>query len=205
MIGVPIQKGSFAYHSLSSCLRTCLSKERTLLMKLTTEENAELARLIRMIEWPTDLEVFYALCEKTVMSSIELAILQYRYRSPVPEILLIERHDPYFDGWHMPGSIVYPGRNAKKTISLILKREAGVEATHNTPRFIETSDVMQGDGPGQCRRGQEIHRLFLVILAPFEFIPTTDVKKFFPLYRIPADTLPHHKVMIEYICRDLNI
>jgi ADP-ribose pyrophosphatase YjhB (NUDIX family) len=115
-----------------------------------------------------------------------------RYRNDRPEILLLHREDRYFSGWHMCGSIVFPGRNAETTTAAILKREIGIESTRNESVFLETSDV-------HCERGQEVYRLFLIKLEDDEEVPENENKRFFSFDALPEGILDHHQVMVEYV------
>ena len=146
-------------------------------------------------------EVFDAICEYLITTPIELAVLKLGGNDS--EILMVYREDKYFTGWHMPGSVVLPGRTAEGIFPVLLRRELGLEFARlrNKPKFVISMDVMKGSGPDQCNRGQEVNRLYTLWLeeAEAELIQPDDHRRFFPLNRIPDDVLPHHRTMIELI------
>ncbi|KKW19658.1 MAG: hypothetical protein UY63_C0008G0018 [Parcubacteria group bacterium GW2011_GWA2_51_10] len=166
---------------------------------LTSREAEQLIELLGKLRWPVPENVFYAICENLVSCTVELAVL----RSPDdPEILLIERHDKYFDGWHLPGGIQRPGERASETLARIMKEELDITAVGGTPEFIpEQLEFLKGTGSLEVSRGQERTWLFILWVA-HEEIPG---KQFFSLNTLPSNFLRHHKKIIDVVRIHISI
>ena len=92
---------------------------------LTAQENFQLVKLLDKLEWPVTPEVFDALCVNFVTSPIELAVI--RRGEKEQEVLMIYREDKFFNGWHIPGSVILPGRTIELVLSALVRREVGIE------------------------------------------------------------------------------
>ncbi len=158
------------------------------------------------ISFPAPSNVFDSICENLITCPVELAVV--REGEEELEILLLKRDkDKYFDGttWHMPGSIILPGRTASVAMKLLIEREIGV--LHELPKFIGIYDILKGDSFGMCVRGQEVSRFYMVRTTDKDSIPLSDVKKFFPLSSIQDEMLlTNHQLYVcdlrEYVKRN---
>lgn len=172
---------------------TPLKKENT--MALTKSEEQELCQLLQKMTWPVSHEVFNTLCGTIITNPIELAVL--RQTENETDVLMIERHDKFFDGWHIPGTVVCPGDTEESALKRLIEKEVG--ATVSRPRFIDRMHFPKGTGEGENPRGQEISLLFVCEIGGEYKGPG----KFFPVGNIPETTLTSHKVLIDRVRRYL--
>lgn len=172
----------------------------------TVSASAVVAALKQMGHWFTEdgrvpPEVFDAMCEHLVTAPIELAVLRQGVSGS--EVLMLDRHDRYFAGWHMPGSVILPGRNTPIVFRSLLKRELGLDfdQLEKQPELVDCLDIMKGPGLGQCSRGQEANRLYVLRLNYSEstMVECHSKRQFFPLTQLPPTTLPHHQTMIQRV------
>lgn len=158
---------------------------------LTSNEAAELVRLLNKMTWPVPRNVFNALCENLIMSAIELAVI--RRKKLGFELLMFYREDEYFKGWHMPGTIMQPGETELSALKRLIASE--IKQKVSKPEAVGRMNFLKGSGPGQYKRGQVYATFFT---ASFHGNYTGD-GTFFPLNKIPKDTLSGHKMMIKKI------
>ncbi len=176
---------------------------------LSVEEWGVLERLMRRVTWPVQPGVFDAWCEKFITAPIELAVVRPGEKGWEVFMFLRPDSDPYFaGGLHMAGSVVLPGRNSSTVLPALVKREVGIElaALANKPEFIgHPVEFMKGTGPGQCARGQEASYLFVLRLTAEEAakVPMKEDRAFYLIDNPPANTLPHHVVMIDMVRKHL--
>lgn len=167
---------------------------------LTQEENQELVFLLGKLTWPVSLEVFYALAERGILASADLALI--RKRDPVPEILLTKRppSDPFFaELWHIPGGIIIPGETAISTIEKrVLKPDVGISLS-GEPKFLMARDILMGPpGPDTSPRGQEAYRLFQYVLQDGDLeVCVDETKRFCRLDQIPEAFVEHQWPSID--------
>lgn len=156
---------------------------------------------IQELQWPVPIDVFYALAEKTIFPSVDLAILNKR--GAYPEILLTKRpsSDRFFAGlWHVPGAIVIPGDTALSTLQKrVLKPDVGVSFS-GEPEFVLARDILMGPaGYNTSPRGQEAYRLFQYVLQDDDpEVPVDGVERMLcPLGQLPDAFVQHQMPSIE--------
>jgi ADP-ribose pyrophosphatase YjhB (NUDIX family) len=164
---------------------------------LTDPEIKTFIELIKKLQWPVSPDIFDALCEALIMCPIELAVI--RNGNKGPELLLHHRvKDKYFDGttWHMPGTIMKPGQTPETAFAALIEREVGKVTTE--PEYIGTYDIPKGVGFGECARGQERSRFFVVRISQNDTINLNETKKFVPLSEITDDLLiSNHQLYVR--------
>lgn len=111
-------------------------------MALTETESYQLAQLMGKVEFPTTVPVFEAWCENFITNPLELGVLKD------DKILMIYRKDKYYDGWHIPGSVLTPGSRVNEVLDRLIKREVGTLVTK--PEFVNWVEIMKSENP----RGQ---------------------------------------------------
>jgi ADP-ribose pyrophosphatase YjhB (NUDIX family) len=164
-------------------------------------ESALFVRLLRKRSgrfWP--LQEFYARCEETIMPGVDLAIIDKR--GSVPRVLLARRApgDPYFPGepWHLTGGMIRPKWTALSTLQTRIPAETGMSLTRE-PELLDTRDILMGPpGLNTSPRGQEVYRLFMLVLQDGdpEIVESSGLK-FFPLNEIPANFIEHQRPSID--------
>lgn len=170
---------------------------------LTENEAAELAALLKKMEWPVPPNVFYALAGTTVFAGVDLALITEQ-----KEVLLNRRpdSDPYFAGqWHLTGAVVMPGQTALSTIqNRVLKPDLGGFKLRRDPEFVMARDIMKGPpGPDSSPRGQEVYRLFQYLLTEEEKarVPVNADMQFYPLNAVPEKFMHHQRPSITKLRR----
>ncbi len=170
-------------------------------MALTIVEETELIRLMSKVQFPVSPDVFDVWCENFISNPVELAVVRNCGRTS--QIFLIYRADKYYRGWHMPGSVLLPGRKVKQVLESLVKREVGLELAElkNPPVFLDYMEFAKGNGKGENPRGQKLSLLFVLKLESSEYV-TAD-GGFFSLNELPEDLLTSHKVLVERVRRHL--
>ncbi len=172
---------------------------------LTQSESEQLVGLIDKLEWPVPPNVFFALASKTILPSVDLALVRRGFWLKRPKILLTRRpaSDPYFAGlWHIPGGIIIPGETALSTIEKrVLKPDVGITLSRE-PEFVMGRDILMGPpGSNTSPRGQEAYRLFQYVLRYRDpAVPVDETKKFYRLDEIPDAFVEHQRPSIEKLC-----
>lgn len=136
------------------------------------------------LEHPLSEEAFLAYCHNCITNAIELAVLKSINNKW--HILLIYRHDQFYKGWHMPGSIILPGETIDITIKRLRAEEVKQDFTR--PVFVKLAENTD-------ERGQSIGLVHACLLKG-------DYKgegKMYSLDNIPADTLSYHQRLIKII------
>lgn len=161
---------------------------------LTNQENLELVRLLNKIEWPVSADLFDAICGNMSINPVDLAIL--KKSTDGFKIFLIYRKDNFFDGWHIPGSVILPGRTIAMVLKDIIEREINIPEKGFDFKFITFHQFMKGSNLGQCPRGQETELLYALFLEEDVRIETDEFRKFFPIEKPPENALSHHKTLL---------
>ena len=162
-------------------------------MSLTPEEQEIAASLLSKATFPLSRDLFNAWCGSFVVPCVEIALLRNGEKGR--EIFLIYRHDEFFKGWHIPGSVIQPGQ----TIAVMLKKVADNELQHAQlrPQFLSWFEHMKGNAPNESARGHVISLVFVSEVP--ESLIESEIEKFFPLTDVPGDLLPEHISVIEKI------
>ncbi len=162
-------------------------------MTLTPEESKELARLMKKVTFPVTPEVFDAWCEFFTINTVEIALMRNNAAGE-REVFLTYRKDNYFDGWHIPGSVIRPGDSVQVVIDRVTKKELEMEIS--TPTYLRWFEREKGIGKDLCPRGQEISLLFSseLIGEPHEH----EHGKFFSFSNLPK-LIPQHPVLIDHL------
>lgn len=164
---------------------------------LTEEESLQLAGLLRKLEWPVSLEVFYALADRTIFAGVDVALVTGQ------EVFLTRRpaNDPYFANlWHLTGGVVMPGQTALSTLQSRALREVGGLKLKRAPEFVMARDILMGPpGPDHSPRGQEVYRLYRYVLSEEEraSLPNSEDARLFPLDAVPDAFMAHQRPSIE--------
>ena len=164
---------------------------------LNFDEQLLLAELIGRATWPLPEEVFYAVCERTVMECIEAVI--FRWLDSGIEVLLARRPptDPHHARlWGLPGAVVTPD-------------DIPQEGSHSHPvsvfRRIEEDDLHglsfaylrpAGTLWHRTKRGPETAQIYVCELKDEKRL-TKKEGTFFSVDKLPADIVPHHPRVIE--------
>src|SRR3989344_322546 len=150
---------------------------------ITNEENLELVRLLKKVEWPVPLDLFDAICNNLSVNPIDLAVI--RKGDEGYEVFMNYREDIFFKGWHFPGSIILPGRTIMSVLEDVIEREVGTSAEGLKFEFVGFHQFMKGSGFGECPRGQEVDLFHVVFLDQEIKIETDDTRRFFPINKFP--------------------
>jgi len=161
-------------------------------MSLTRDQELELALLLRKMTLPTQTqELFEAWCYSQITNPVELAIL--RRRGKEMQIFLIYRKDKFYDGWHMPGSIILPGKTVFQTIENLKIREVPTIAPPFF--FVGYAEIPRGEGERENVRGQALSLIY-ACYDSCGAVQDSENERFFPLYDLPSNILGSHKVLI---------
>lgn len=91
--------------------------------KLTVSEIKELVRLLKKVRLPAPYPVFIALCKSVPMIAVDLAFI-----SDDGRVFLTHRKDEFYEGWHIPGSILTTGESVKHAIKRVARKELGIDS-----------------------------------------------------------------------------
>jgi ADP-ribose pyrophosphatase YjhB (NUDIX family) len=152
---------------------------------------AALTRRIEFVSGRIPQEAFFAFCGSFISAPIEVAILN---ANDSRQLLLTHRRDPYFNGWHLPGKVLVPGKTAEETLSELIDDEIGVSAQVDIIESLGTIDIMKGDEQNESPRGQERKTLYIGF-AHGELTRG----RWFDLYGLPQSILPQHTSAIALI------
>ncbi len=132
-------------------------------------------------------ELFVKLKEHTVSSNIELIPFRINPETEQTEVLLIKRSedDDFWHGeWHVPGTAFLPGENEHDAWERLFGEELqGIERTE--PTFITNHTQ-------HVRRGTERVEIYWV-----EVLEEPKEGQFFPVDKLPENTIEHHREVIE--------
>jgi ADP-ribose pyrophosphatase YjhB (NUDIX family) len=156
---------------------------------LTHEEWRQWAALTARVQFPTPREVpeaFRSYCTALITNPIELAVMNRQ-----DELLLVHRQDEFYEGWHIPGSLLCPGETEEQVLERIITRE--VKLSVSIPVFVNRLHFRMGSGPGENPRGQELSLLFCCQTAATEAVEG----EFFSLDHLPPNVLTSHQTLIR--------
>lgn len=154
---------------------------------------AEMARLVKLwdrVRWPAPEELFQAHCRNEIAVAVELAVV--RRHAGAWQVLLIHRHDKFFRGWHMPGSLLLPGEKMREVFRRLSTRE--VHGRTTAPKFVTIFEF-------HSRRGYELSLLHTARLIGSR---RGGEGQFFSLGKLPVNTLSHHRTMLAALRRYLR-
>jgi hypothetical protein len=149
----------------------------------------ELTKRIQFINDKIPLEAFYAFCESFISPVVD--IVPYRTKDNISEILLIYRKDKYYDGFHLPGSVIVPGRTSKETLQFVIDKELGDKADIGKISLMEVMDTMKGKGIGLDERGQDL-KLFYTCEVKGEVMEG----EWFSKNNLPKNIIPEHQEVV---------
>lgn len=156
--------------------------------ELTEEEKETYLRLQKKVGWKrTGTEIFESFFPILPMVCCELALV--RKINGVDSVLMWRRKDAYYDGWHMPGGYILHGESDEEWIRRVLKKETNLELRYY--RFITHFNTRPETG---WVPNHQVAIMFYCV-ADGEL----SVGRFFPLTRIPEDTLGHHRRYVEHL------
>ncbi len=149
--------------------------------KLTLKETENLVRLLKKVKLPAPYPVFIALSKSVPFIAVDLAVM-----SDKNHILLTYRKDEFYDGWHIPGSILRYGELAKNAYERVMKKELGMKILK--PKFIDYFDILFDS------RDKGIALLFVIK-------PKTKPKvgKYFSLKNLPENFLKCQRLETRYL------
>lgn len=103
--------------------------------RLNKRELQTLARLLKKMPGVPHIpkELFLSVMRKNVPVTIELAIVRGK------RIMLAYRHDPYFTGWHFPGSFMIPRETFVEAVRRTAFGELGLKI--QASRLIKISNA----------------------------------------------------------------
>jgi hypothetical protein len=156
-----------------------------------------LTKRIKFIDGKIPIDAFYAFCEAFISPVIDMA--PYRYVDKKIEILLIYRKDKYYDGFHLPGSVITPGKTSKETLESVIKNELGNNVKVNKTHFIKIMDTMKGQGIGLDTRGQDLKLLYACEVGG-EVLDGEWFKK----NNLPDNIIPEHQNVVLDVFDYLN-
>lgn len=159
-------------------------------MALTQSEVEQLAGLLGKIEWPMPKEVFYALLRCTVSVPIELAVIDDK-----GYVLMFYRKDEEYDGYHMPGTVLRDNEDVSNALRRLLASEL-VGANISAPQNIGWIEIPRGSGHGE---NPTRHEISLIFLARLHGEYQGKGGEFFPIHKLPKNTLPHHVTLIQQV------
>jgi ADP-ribose pyrophosphatase YjhB (NUDIX family) len=132
---------------------------------LTSEEWQQWSKLTERIQFENKkipLEAFHAWSEAFYTIAVEL--VPFRRKESGLEILLINRNDKYFKGYHTPGAILTPGETVSSKMDELVERELGLDPKNITPVFIKNYDLPKGKGTNENPRGQTLNIVFACLI-----------------------------------------
>lgn len=144
------------------------------------------------VVWPVSPALFDALLGAVPTVAIEVVPVTQR-----GEVVLLPRpdNDPFFAGKvHTPGSIMRLGDTEEMALARAM-REIGTNIETSIPVFINRMHVPKGNGPMQCKRGQEIGLLFGVRL----FGPIPSNLMIADPYNLPDNILDYQRPMVAKV------
>lgn len=96
--------------------------------KLTSKEIKVLVKLLEKVRLPAPYPVFIALCKSVPLIAVDLAVMPDKNH-----ILLTYRKDEFYDGWHLPGSILRSLESVENAFRRVARSELCVKVSR--PKF----------------------------------------------------------------------
>jgi ADP-ribose pyrophosphatase YjhB (NUDIX family) len=159
--------------------------------KLSREEELQLISLLKRTKMPVSYDLFLAIMSSFPSIPVELAVFNKE-----GEILLFNRIDDEFDGYHSPGTVL---RN-DDTVEVALKRliEGELKGLRLTePISLGWHENIKGSGYFQNPTRHEIS-LIHVCEAIRKY---NGEGEFFSLDKLPKNMVPHHRKLVPEIAR----
>lgn len=103
--------------------------------KLTAKEIKNLVQLLKKVRLPAPYPVFVALAKSVPFIAVDIAVMPDKNR-----ILLTYRKDEFYDGWHIPGSILRYGELVENAYKRVMRKELGMKILK--PKFINYFDIL---------------------------------------------------------------
>lgn len=154
-------------------------------------EWTKLTKRIKYIDGKIPEEAFYAFCESFVSAVIDL--VPYQIKNGELEILLIYRKDRYYDGFHIPGSVIVPGKTSKETLNSVIDVELGKASLVSKIDFVDIVDSMKGEGSDLDKRGQDLKLLYVCRVDG-----EVTEGEWFTKNNLPKNIIPEHqKIALE--------
>ena len=97
--------------------------------KLTSKEIKQLVKLLKKVKLPAPYPVFIALCKSVPLIAVDLAVMPDKNH-----LLLTYRKDEFYDGWHLPGSILRSFESVENALKRVARGELGVKVSK--PKFV---------------------------------------------------------------------
>ena len=154
---------------------------------LTKQEESELIRLLGKMKFPVSQELFFAWSKTGTTVSADVIVM--RKTASGYEAFLTYRDDPFFKGWHVPGSIRLPSEKWDDTLKRVLVGELGLPADTKTD-FFKWFDHPYGTKVGENPRGSVIS-IYSTCMDPGN-VTENDIGRFFPVSKIPKNILTVH-------------
>lgn len=148
--------------------------------KLTPKEIKELVRLLQKIKSPFPYPIFIALCKKIAMVAVDVAVMPDKNR-----VLLTYRKDDFYDGWHIPGSIMRHGEEPIDVFKRVCREELFLKI--NKPRFVG------------CFNNYDVRGHAFTLLYIMRPTKKPETGKYFKISEPPANLVSTHKKEIKYL------
>lgn len=169
---------------------------------LSKPEAVILGKLLEKARFPLPKPAFDGWVENLPHVALELAVV---WRSKIDwQVFMTQRGPgdkfwPY--QWNMPGTIIRQNETTPQAYNRLLASEmfSGGE-TFGKLRFVGVRDLLKGKGRKRCRRGHELSHLYTVTFRGKKL----NGGKFFPLSRLPRNTVPHHHTLVAMVKRFLG-
>lgn len=149
------------------------------------ELKKSIAHLLHNIKNPEQgigADLFDAIIKVVPQIGIE-AIVVDDIKNP-KKILLLERNDQYYQGWHFPGGFIRFGQLIEERVREVIQKELRVQVK-NMVNTHYTSELLD-------KRGHTIAIIFLV-----ELDKKPEVRMWFDA--IPKNLLSHHKKILQEV------
>ena len=154
-------------------------------MTLALHEEKKLIALLAKVQWPVSPVLFEAWYHAGVMVAVELAVLNEH-----KELLLIRRKDRWYDGWHLPGTIMRPGDSVLSALKRLEKEEVGDVIVR--PKFAAYTEYSKKENPrGQC--------VALLHTCTMQNSAQPRHGKFFPLKQARKILIPIHLKLLKLL------
>ena len=149
--------------------------------KLTPKEIKNLVRLLKKVKLPAPYPVFVALAKSVPFIAVDIAVMPDKNH-----ILLTYRKDEFYDGWHIPGSILRYGELVENAYKRVMRKELGMKILK--PKFINYFDVLF-----------DYHDKGIVLLFAVKLKVKPKIGKYFSLKNLPENFLKCQRSETRYL------
>lgn len=155
--------------------------------KLTDQEVKDLVRLLKKVRLPVPYPVFIALCKSVPLIAVDLLLVNNKN-----QVLVTYRKDEFYDGWHIPGSILRYKEKVEDAYTRVAREELGLKQISNVKfeRYFSYLDARE-------------HGIVLLFTARSKERPKDG--KYFSLDNLPKTFLKCQNAEIEYLRNNLNL